>query len=93
MRVMGFGKLVTYDFCLRFGYKRGICPQKFVYLHSGTKDGAKELKRLLPELDTKEYEEMMPVEKLPENLQKLGATHIENLLCIFKGRLASLQKI
>ena len=91
--VKGFGNLATYDFCLRFGWKKGIYPQKFVYLHAGTKEGAKELKRLLPELNSKEYEDRLPIGLLPKNIQDLGAIHIENLMCIFKSRLANLQKI
>lgn len=91
--IWGFGTLATYDFCVRFGYKRGIGPEKYVYLHAGTKEGANHLKRLIPELNKKEYSDRIPVAELPSNLKALGAMDIENLLCIFKARLATIDSI
>lgn len=93
INIWGFGSLATYDFCIRFGYKRGIRPEKYVYLHAGTKEGAKNLKRLIPALNKKEYSDKIPVDELPSNLKALGAMDIENLLCIFKARLATLNSI
>ena len=93
VNIKGFGPLAKYDFCVRFGYKYGVKPEKFVYLHAGTKEGAKSLKRLIPELNPREYEEKMPIELLPKVLKELGSIDIENLLCIFKERLSTLKKI
>lgn len=93
IQISGFGPLAKYDFCVRFGYKRGLKPDKFVYLHAGTRDGAKAIKHLLPSLEKKEYKDRIPLAKLPEELRNMNSIDIENLLCIFKERLASLKKI
>ena len=93
VKVWGFGPLAMYDFSLRFGYKHGLKPEKYVYLHAGTLGGAKELKRLKPSMNWEEGEELLWVDELPAPLQKLESMDIENLLCIFKERLKSLKKL
>lgn len=93
INVWGFGPLATYDFSLRFGYKHGLKPEKYVYVHAGTLEGAKELKRLKPSMNWKGVEELLLVDELPAPLQKLESMDIENLLCIFKERLKNLKKL
>lgn len=93
IKVWGFGPLAKYDFSLRYGYKHGLKPEKYVYLHAGTLEGAKELKRLKPSMKWFNGEELLLVDDLPAPLQKLESIDIENLLCIFKERLKSLKKL
>lgn len=82
--VFGFGPLGKYDFAVRYGYSRGLRPEKFVYLHQGAANGAKILvaKGKLPK-----FAGRLPVADFPEPLRRLGALHIECLLCIYEGEL------
>ena len=79
-----FGALAQYDTALRIGAKLGLAPST-VYLHCGTKKGARELG-----LDTSRG----VVEKcdLPAELRKLSGDDVENFLCICKGKLRRFQK-
>jgi len=77
--VYRFGELAVYDTSLRLGAWLDILPDR-VYLHAGTRKGARALG-----LDTSRgYLEM---EELPEPLQVLEAREVEDFLCIYKGRL------
>lgn len=99
LRTPGFGELCKYDFCIHFGYKMGLKPDKFLYLHAGTRTGFNHLKRLFPVLDNPQYLNQIPTEILPEEINCLwngdlagvGTMHVENFLCIFKERLSSLK--
>lgn len=77
-KVKGFGELAIYDTALRIGSKINIYPEK-IYLHAGTKIGAKELGL---KIDNKVIE----VSKLPEELKKLKPYEIEDFLCIYKDK-------
>jgi hypothetical protein len=81
-RIEGIGRLVIYDTAHRIGFFRNIFPEK-IYLHSGTRKGAKNLLHKLPR---KEY--LYPNE-LPISLQRpdLQPWELEDILCIyFKGK-------
>lgn len=81
--IHGLGELYIYDTALRIGSKLGIQPDR-VYLHRGTRDGAKRLGYSVNRL----YIEM---HELPEALRKLSAAEVEDILCIFKDHLGSAQ--
>ncbi len=71
----GIGPLTVYDTALRIGAKLGLKPQR-VYLHSGTRQGARALGlrwRLL----------YLAVADFPPELQELEPHEIEDYVCIF----------
>lgn len=90
-RTNGFGHLRCYDFSLSYGYNKGLRPIEFVYIHAGTKTGAKALKD--KGLLQSEITERIPVKAFPKILQNLGSIHIENLLCIYKDALNGIKDI
>lgn len=77
--VYGVNELYYYDTALHLGASLGICPE-VVYLHRGTRDGAKALgldwrsKTLDPKI-------------FPHPIRKLRPHEIEDFLCIYKGHL------
>ena len=74
--VPGIGALMVYDTALRIGARLGLEPE-FVYLHAGTRAGARALA-----IDSgRPY---LRVSELPEPLQTLRPCEIEDVLCIFK---------
>ena len=73
----GLGLVTTYDVARRLGSWLGIQP-KMVYLHGGAAKGAKKLGI---------KGETVPLNDFSIEIQKLGATHAENFLCIYKNRL------
>ncbi len=75
----GFGELARYDTALRIGAHMGIYPTK-VYLHAGTRKGARALGFRLRSRD-------LEIAELPMPLQNLPAHEIENFLCIYKEDL------
>ena len=86
INVKGIGSLAKYDFCLRYGFNRGLIPQ-VVYVHAGTAIGAKALKK---HGYIKKVKNEMPISDFPAEFHKLEALHIENLLCIYDDLLANL---
>jgi len=81
-QMRGIGELYCYDTALRIGAKRGFLPEA-VYLHRGTRDGAGALG--LPR-----QARSLSVEQLPRSLRSLAPHEIEDLLCIYKRRLAGV---
>lgn len=77
--VKGLGELYVYDTALRISAKMGVLPKR-VYLHAGTRVGAKALG-----FDGKA--KTLEVSQLPEWLQQLQPHEIEDVLCIFKDKL------
>lgn len=80
--VNGVGKLYTYDVALRIGARigdrPGLLPKK-VFLHAGTRKGAKALglnARLL----------WLEMDSLPDWLRELEPYEVEDFLCIYKDR-------
>jgi hypothetical protein len=74
------GLLTVYDTTLRIGARFGLEPSK-VYLHAGTRIGAKALG-----LDVRTG--TLELAELPAELRTLSAREIEDLLCIYKGEFA-----
>ncbi|MBI5302195.1 MAG: hypothetical protein HY868_08665 [Chloroflexi bacterium] len=80
--VWGIGELYVYDTALRIGAKLNLLP-KAVYLHAGTRQGAKALG-----FDGKAT--TLNVSDLPADLQPLEPHEIEDVFCIFKDDLKKL---
>lgn len=78
--VSGFGKLAIYDTALRLAVRLSKRP-KAVYLHAGTRIGA-------AAIGLKVDRTTIPIEDLPDPIQKLEPVDAENFLCIYKDRLA-----
>lgn len=76
--VRGLGDLYAYDTALRLGAFLGLMPN-LVYLHAGTKSGARALG-----MDVSRG--FIEVQELPKALQVLKPHEIEDILCIFKDR-------
>ena len=74
--IRGIGELAVYDIAHRIGTYMGIEPER-VYLHAGTREGARNLFNLSGE--------SLPVSDFPEAFQKLTASEIEDCLCICKS--------
>ena len=77
--VDGIGELYIYDTSLRIGAKLNLLPEK-VYLHTGTRDGAKALG-----FDSKA--KFIELSDFPVEFQVLKPHEIEDVLCIFKDKL------
>jgi hypothetical protein len=76
--IVGIGDLTVYDTSLRIGAKLGVLP-KVVYLHSGTREGARALG-----LNWRVAH--VTVEDCPREFRLLSAHEIEDCLCVFKNR-------
>lgn len=79
--VPGSGPVACYDTAQRIGIKLGLKPQR-VYLHAGTREGA----RLLGLDTSREYVRM---KELPAPLQELEADDVKSFLCRNKHKLIS----
>jgi hypothetical protein len=76
--IHGAGPLMVYDTAHRLGAYLRLEPER-VYLHSGTKEGARALgfrKR-----------EMLEMQELPKAFQRLKPYEVEDCLCIYKDDL------
>lgn len=78
--VRGLGELYIYDTALRLGAFRCLAPE-FVYLHRGTRTGAKALG-----LNTGNG--YLKVSEVPSPLRTLAPHEIEDFLCIYKRHFA-----
>lgn len=76
-QVHGLGELYAYDTALRISAKTGHEP-KHVYLHAGTRVGAKRL-------GIQTSRDYVPLAELPEALKLLKAHEVESFLCIYKN--------
>ena len=79
--VHGIGPLTQYDIAWRIGAFLSLEPD-VVYLHSGTRDGA-------VALGYPRWRSFLRVCELPEPVQSLTASEIEDYLCIFKDEFVS----
>lgn len=77
---LGYGRcLLTYDFCLRYGYNRGLRPKDYVYLYRGAHEGAEYL------FGRKIHTDKLPVTDFYPYLgTSLTSLEIEELLCVCK---------
>lgn len=73
--ISGIGELTVYDTADRLGMHLRRAPER-VYLHAGTKDGARRLG--LDDGPT------IAMEELPEPLRELEPYEVEDCLCIYK---------
>jgi hypothetical protein len=71
------GALATYDTAVRIGAYLGLAPDK-VYLHTGTRKGAKALGLGVSQ-------GWLDPDELPVPFHRLSPDEIEDFLCIFKG--------
>ena len=78
--IKGIGELTVYDIAHRIGMFLDIAPE-FVYLHSGTRDGARALGLTGDKLQ---------FDQLPSAFQRLTPAEIENCLCIYKANIRQL---
>ncbi len=77
--ISGIGELTVYDTALRIGARFGLGPTR-VYLHAGTREGARALG-----LDARRP--AIEVDELPVAMRHLSAREVEDLLCIYKSWL------
>jgi len=82
--IKGLGPLYVYDTALRIGYRLGRLPER-VFLHAGTRAGAAALG-----LDVKR--DTIARNELPPPLSEFSAAAIEDILCIYKDRFATLAR-
>jgi hypothetical protein len=75
--VKGIGELYIYDTSLRIGSYLGHMPKK-VYLHSGTRIGARKLGY--------KNKYVIEMDELPEEFQHLEPFEVEDILCIYKKK-------
>lgn len=78
-RTPGVGDLAVYDTAVRIGRYLGLAPER-VYLHAGTRAGAKALG-----LDTSRG--VLERAELPAPLRRLSCDAAEDFLCIYKAAL------
>jgi len=83
--IKGLGRLYTYDTAQLIGAHLRLSPKR-VYLHSGTRKGA----RALGFSGGLSY--LMP-SQLPAQLQVLKPYELEDFLCIFEENLARLKRV
>ncbi|WP_194915339.1 hypothetical protein [Catenulispora rubra] len=81
--IPGIGELTVYDTAVCIGWHLDIHPTE-VYLHRGTRAGAKEL-------DFNGSQQTVRVDELPAGLRILTPGEIEDVLCIYKDAMASIR--
>lgn len=79
VQVAGAGELYSYDTALGLGAKLNLLPDE-VYLHCGTRDGARALS-----FDGERAS--IPVREFDPPLRVLSPFEIEDVLCIYKNKL------
>jgi hypothetical protein len=77
--IKGIGEMYTYDTALSIGHKLGILPE-FIYLHRGTRKGAKLLDIKLE----REIKISKNIEGMPKEFQIFEPYEIEDILCLYK---------
>lgn len=80
--IQRIGELYAYDTAIRIGAYLRLTP-KYVYLHAGTREGAKKLGLVYG----REY---LPKSELPAGMQELDCRELEDILCIYKDDLERL---
>lgn len=76
------GPLTVYDIARRIGAFLGLEPTR-VYLHRGTRDGARVL-------GLGRGRHVLDLDELPREFHRLTAAEAEDCLCIYKAQLAQL---
>jgi hypothetical protein len=80
--VSGLGELYIYDISLRIGAFLKLLPDR-VYLHRGTRTGAKAFGIV------SRNREWIEAEELPRPLRELPSHEVEDILCIYKDETES----
>lgn len=85
--VPGIGVLGYYDIAYRIGawFRPKLEPNR-VYLHRGTREGAKVV------LGRRTNRDCAPVSDFPEGLRQLTAAQLEDALCIYRATLARIAR-
>jgi hypothetical protein len=84
-QIHGIGDLYIYDTSFRIGAFRRLFPE-YIYLHAGTKDGAKKMG-----IETKNRTKLSKSE-LPKEFKFTKAHEIEDILCIYKDYFNSIYR-
>ena len=84
-QIHGVGELMIYDTALRIGAWRGLKP-KAVYLHAGTRAGARAL-------GLGSARTSIPRAEIPAGLRRLAPHEIEDVLCIYKDQLSYVRHL
>ncbi len=79
--IRGAGELFVYDVSHRLGAFLGLEPER-VYLHAGTRVGAKAL-------GLYRRQQYLEIDEMPESLQCLSPAEMEDCLCIYKRDLVN----
>jgi hypothetical protein len=79
------GDLAIYDTAIRLGAFLGMLPER-VYLHRGTRDGAKAL-------GLNHKASSLTVADLPPELRQLRPYEVEDCLCIYKAEFAAVRRL
>jgi hypothetical protein len=79
--IYGIGELYIYDTALRIGARLRLFPDR-IYLHAGTREGARNL-------GLNVSRKTLARSELPEVLQSLSASELEDFLCIYKAEFNS----
>lgn len=83
-RIPGIGEMAIYDTAHRIGANMGLYPER-IYLHRGTRDGAKAL-------GLGSSRAYLNVSELPREFERLRPREIEDCLCIYKNALLRIQQ-
>jgi hypothetical protein len=84
LQINGASEMYWYDTAFRIGISMGVYPQK-VYLHRGTRDGAKAL-------GIYKGKDVLEMSELPAELRKMKPYQVEDFLCIKKGVLHKFKR-
>lgn len=76
-KIKYIGDITIYDAIFRLGFKMGILPHDYVYLHRGAMKGAKKL------LKKQKLNYREPITIFPKEVQNLGWL-VEPFLCLYK---------
>ena len=87
-----FGDTAKYDFALRYGWKKGIRPERYVYVHSKPRLSAQHLVDLGYLSEIEQLERKMKLEKYKELLLPGMTAHdIEHFLCYYHDEIFKLK--
>lgn len=82
--IFGLGELAVYDAADRLRHRLGLESKHVIYLHAGTRIGARKLiGRRLP----RDVAWGIQRHQMPEGLRDLSTHEIEDILCIYKDEL------
>ncbi len=91
-KVSYFGDTAKYDFALRYGWKKGIRPERYVYVHSKPRLSAQHLVDHGYLKEIKQLERKMKLEKYKELLLPGMTAHdIEHFLCCYHDEIFTLK--